>query len=206
MSECLKDKPISTSPNDHFVAKLMPVVKTQARIVFRQLPQPEREEATQGAIAIAFAFYADLVAKQKLEKLFPSKLADFACRHVRCGRILGGRLNSREVLAPKAQRKHRFTVTPFSAVADESSRRLSNQLDGHRRYSVLDRVAFLIDYPKWLASLPKRARQAARALSMGEMPSQVADRLAISRGRISQLRCELRQSWHRFHGEPVPTA
>ena len=61
------------------------------------------------------------------------------------------------------------------------------------------RTTFRIDLPAWLASLTPQHRQTAEMLAMGERPSSVALRLAVSPSRISQIRDELHESWIAAH-------
>lgn len=55
-----------------------------------------------------------------------------------------------------------------------------------------------------MRSFSLRDRRIAEQLAMGEKTSAVANRFELSCGRISQLRRELHDSWHRFHREEVP--
>jgi len=56
-------------------------------------------------------------------------------------------------------------------------------------------AAFRIDFEEWLASLPPDKSELVNALSGGETPSEVAAARKLSRGRVSQIRKELAQSW-----------
>ena len=66
---------------------------------------------------------------------------------------------------------------------------------------VPDQVAFRIDFPAWLATLTERDREAALQLVDGERTRDVAREIGVSKGRVSQIRRELQEGWHRFHGE-----
>ena len=71
---------------------------------------------------------------------------------------------------------------------------------------VPDIVAFRIDFADWLKSLRRRDRRVAEALSLGHTTGHVARKFRVSDGRISQLRRELAESWHRFVGDDGPAA
>src|ERR1700676_362225 len=80
--------------------KVLPAVETHARIRFRRLNADQREEAIQETIAAAYLNYQLAAAQGKLNVVRPSSLADFAVRHVRTGRHVGGSQNSaRDVMS-----------------------------------------------------------------------------------------------------------
>ncbi len=62
-------------------------------------------------------------------------------------------------------------------------------------------AAMRLDFAAWLKSLPGRLRRIAEFLAMGETTTAAAGKFRVSAGRISQIRKELHQAWHRFHGE-----
>lgn len=72
--------------------------------------------------------------------------------------------------------------------------------DSHRT-TPADAACFRVDFEQWLSELPDRHQQLALALAEGERPGDLAKRLKLSPGRISQLRAELRDAWDAFHGE-----
>lgn len=55
-----------------------------------------------------------------------------------------------------------------------------------------------IDFWAWLASLPRRDRWIEWLLAAGEAVGSIAKRFGLTPGRISQMRCELYDSWHVF--------
>lgn len=56
-----------------------------------------------------------------------------------------------------------------------------------------------IDIEGWLDSLAFRDRCVATLLAVGERTSDVAQRLGITAGRVSQLKRMLAKSWAEFH-------
>ena len=56
-------------------------------------------------------------------------------------------------------------------------------------------AAFRIDFETWLESLPSNKQEFVTQLGKGETPSEVAQKYKLSRGRVSQIRTELAQSW-----------
>src|SRR4051794_7621835 len=94
--------------------QLLSVVQTHAQIQFRRLPTPHREEAVQEAIAAACLTYQVAAAQGKLGLVHPSTLANFAVRHVRQGRHVGGKMDAaQDVLSPVCQRRHRVKVEGY---------------------------------------------------------------------------------------------
>jgi hypothetical protein len=63
-----------------------------------------------------------------------------------------------------------------------------------------------IDFPAWLETLGSRNRKIALSLAAGETTKAVARRFQISPSRVSELRRELQDDWHWFHGEAGDTA
>ncbi|HEV3303734.1 MAG TPA: hypothetical protein VG055_29040 [Planctomycetaceae bacterium] len=58
-----------------------------------------------------------------------------------------------------------------------------------------------IDFADWLKTLSTRDRRLAEKLALGETTGCVARSFRISAGRVSQLRHNLCENWHRFVGE-----
>src|SRR5579862_2340947 len=89
--------------------QVMPAIQTNAAIQFRRLHAEQRAEATQEALAAACLSYHDLAVSGRLDVAYPSSLATYAVRHVRGGRHVGGRQDSRkDVMSPAAQRRFGF--------------------------------------------------------------------------------------------------
>jgi hypothetical protein len=64
-----------------------------------------------------------------------------------------------------------------------------------------DTAAMRIDFSVWLGSLPHRLRRIATFLARGETTLAASKRFRLSPGRISQLRRELFEAWHKFQGD-----
>jgi hypothetical protein len=72
-----------------------------------------------------------------------------------------------------------------------------------RNSSPAEIAACRLDFRAWLRRLDRGRRALATRLARGESTTEVANRFGVSSGRISQLRNELRNSWHLFHNEPA---
>ena len=74
---------------------------------------------------------------------------------------------------------------------------------GDPRSDPADVAAFTIDYAQWHAQLIGAPLRVCDLLADGYRPSDVADLVSLSRGRVSQLRGELALSWDDFQGGDV---
>ncbi|HZK81413.1 MAG TPA: hypothetical protein VFC46_10110 [Humisphaera sp.] len=188
---------------------IMPSVQTHAKIRFRKLPAERREEAIQETIAAACMHYQLAAVQGKLDVVRPGPLADFAVRHVRTGRHVGGKQNgAKDVLSPVCHKRHGVTVINFHAHCAGIGRGA-----GWRQVAIEDRkvpipdlAAFRIDYAHWLRTLTRRDRKIIAAFTSGEGTAAVAGRFGISPGRVSQLRRKYEHLWHVYQGEPTGRA
>jgi Helix-turn-helix domain len=187
--------------------QVLPAVLTHAKIQFRRLGAQRREEAIQETIATACVNYQLAAAQGKLNVVRPGSLADFAVKHVRAGRRVGGHQDAaRDVMSPVCQRRHRVEVVSIDHHRLPAS--LRNGTDGWRQLVLADRkvpvpdlAAFRVDFGQWFQTRSRRDRSIISWLIAGESPSVVADRFGISRGRVSQLRRRYEQEWRTFQGE-----
>jgi hypothetical protein len=187
--------------------QVLPAVLTHAKIQFRRLGAQRREEAIQETIATACVNYQLAAAQGKLNVVRPGSLADFAVKHVRAGRRVGGHQDAaRDVMSPVCQRRHRVEVVSIDHHRLPAS--LRNGTDGWRQLVLADRkvpvpdlAAFRVDFGQWFQNRIRRDRSIISWLIAGESPSVVADRFGISRGRVSQLRRRYEQEWRTFQGE-----
>jgi len=209
-------KPRSYHPDDFL--PLMTVVQRHAAVVFRGLPQVEREEAIAEAVASAFLAYRRLCDRGiDPVREFPSMMATFAVRQVKDGRHVGSRMSSKDVLSARAQRKHGFHVQSLpistrrphedvhSAVSGQRVMdTFEERLHENRRTPVPEQAAFRIDFPQFMRSLSQRDLRLATFLSMGNSAKQAAGKFGVSPGRVTQLRQGWCREWHRLNDEESP--
>ncbi len=180
---------------------MVPRIRRQARISFRNARPELREELIHEVVTNCFAAYARLVELGKEELAFPTALARFAIGQVRVGRKVGNRLRIREVMSRYAQHKKGFQVErldQFHAEAKEWRQILIED----RRAGPAEIAACRIDFASWLRLLPSRRRRIALALASGETTTAAAKKFGVTAARISQLRQWLKRSWEAFQGEP----
>lgn len=90
---------------------ILPRIELHARVYFRGLRCPDHQaEAVQETLALCWKYFVRLVQRGKDPLAFPTVLAAYAARHVRCGRRLCGQEKGKDVLSPLAQQRHRFAV------------------------------------------------------------------------------------------------
>jgi len=183
---------------------ILPAIKTHAQIRFRKLPAERRQDAVQEAIAAACLTYQLAAAHGRLTVVKPGPLADFAVRHVRTGRHVGGKQDAaKDVLSPVAHRRHGVRVYSYCFHrSGEGTEGWQQVAIAERSASIPDTAAFRIDFAHWLKSLAHRDRRIIAAFVSGERTSAVADRFGLSWGRISQLRRKYERAWRIFQGEP----
>ena len=187
---------------------VLPVVQTHAKIQFRRLRPERREEAIQEAIASACQSYRLLAARGKLHIARPGMIAEYAVKHVRNGRHVGGHQDAaQDVLSPVAQRRHGVRVVGLGPRGAILSRKMLGQTDGWRQVAIEDRkmaipdlAAFRIDYAHCLRAMSRRNRKIISAMVSGERTVDLAFRFVLSQGRISQLRRRFEDAWSRFQG------
>jgi len=177
--------------HERFLA-MLPRIRRQALIAFRDRGDEVRQELVAEVIANAFRAYTQLVRRGKHDLAYPTPLAQYAIRQVRDGRRVGGRLKATDILSPCASRLHGFTVERLNR-RDPQDGIWGEMLVEDRRAGPAQTAAARMDLAAWLHTLSKRNRQIAKALSLGETTGSVASRFGLSAGRVSQLRDWLRR-------------
>ena len=186
---------------------ILPTVQTHAKIRFQKLPAEQREEAIQETIAAACVQFQVAAIQGKLSAVRPGPLADFAVRHVRTGRHVGGKQNAaKDAMSPAAQARHRFTTSSIDLYENDAGEWRQLAIADHRNDPIPDTAAFRIDYARWLRTLTRRDRRIIAAFTSGDTTKAVAGRFGISPGRVSQLRRKYEHLWHVYQGEPTGRA
>jgi hypothetical protein len=196
-----RPQPAATAWHAGFLA-MLPTIRLHARIAFRYLDPQAREEAVQEVVCNAMLAYLRLLHRGKVDLAYPSVLARYGVAQTRDGRLVGGHLNCKDVSSEYCQRQKGVIVERLDRFDREDEQWMEAVVEDHRT-PVAEQVAFRCDFPVWLASLPRRNRRIAKALSVGHTTGEVARRFNVSAGRISQLRREFQDAWQQFHGEPL---
>jgi hypothetical protein len=184
---------------DRFL-ELLPQIRTQARLAFRNEPPELREELIAEAIANCFVAFVRLMDRGLDDVIYPTPLAKFAIKQVRSGRKVGSQLNVNDVSSNYAQKAKGFVLEDLDRF-DQQRGEWREILIEDRHAGPAETAASRIDVGEWLQSLPKRTRQVAETLATGEMTKKAAKKHGVSSGRISQMRRELMDNWQAFQGE-----
>lgn len=184
--------------HDRFLG-ILPRIQTHARIYFRDIKcHVRRADCIAEAVALAWKWFVRLARRGKDATQFPSTLATFAVKWVRCGRRLTGQERSKDVLSPLAQRRRNFAVGKLPDFATLNGNPLEEALVDNTRSPVPDQVQFRLDFPVWRASHSHRDRRIIDAMAMNERTLDLAATFGLSPGRISQKREEFKKDWLQF--------
>lgn len=192
--------------------KVLPAVQQHAESRFRRLGADRRDEAIQETIAAACVSFQLAAAQGKLNVVHPNSLADFAVRHTRTARHVGGGQDAaKDVMSPSCQRRQHVEVISIDRHRLPAS--LRDGTDGWKRIAVEDRkaaipdlAAFRIDFTQWLQMFTHRDREIIGFLGGGDTTMAVAERFGLSEGRVSQLRRKFERLWRTFQGEAEEAA
>jgi hypothetical protein len=193
-------------------------MELHARVYFRGLRCPAHQaEAVAETLALCWQYFVRLVERGKDPLAFPTVLAAYAARHVKCGRRLCGLEHGKDVMSSLAQRRHGFAVEQLPASTATSFEERYTTGVGQRRQDayeerlrdntvtpVVEQVCFRLDFPAWLRTLTARERRLVRAMAQGERTLDLGRRFGLSAARVSQLRRELHNDWRHFLGEDPP--
>jgi hypothetical protein len=175
---------------------IVPRIQLHGEIVFRGVNDPDkRDELVAEMVALCWVWFQRLAQQGKDGSQFPSALARFAAQRIRCGRRLCGREPPQDVISPRAQKLHGFSVGSMSVLAEA--------LQDNTRTPPPDAAAFRCDFPAWRSIRSDRDRRLIDELMQGERTRDLAGRFGVSEARISQLRRDLHDDWERFCEEKV---
>src|SRR6185295_10116706 len=111
--------------------------------------EEKKEEACAEALALAWKWFVRLVKKGKDATQFSSALATFASKAVRCGRRVAGMERAKDVLSPRAQRLHGFSVGSLPDVSTLEGNVYDEALQDNTQTPVPEQLAFRVDFPRW---------------------------------------------------------
>ena len=183
--------------------KLLPNIERQARFHFRHLRGENCEDAIHEVIANSFCAFRRLAELSRVNEAYASVLVRFAVAQYRVGRRVGCQLNSRDVQSTPGFYLFGFRLESLSDLSDGVASWAETLVDNSST-PVPDQAAFRIDFPEWLSRLNRQNRKLVQFLLLGNSAAEAARRFRRSRGRISQIRSELRDNWAAFHGEQPP--
>jgi hypothetical protein len=180
--------------------EMAPAIERHAQAAFRYLRAEARGEMVQEVLCNCCRAYARLAELGKTDIAYTSVLARFGVAQARAGRKVGNRLNCRDVLHPYCQKVKKLTVERLDQY-DATDKSWSEAVVEGKTAGPAEIAATRIDFSTWLELLPRRLRKLATFLANGETTSAASRRFHLTPGRISQLRGQLFQAWHRFQGD-----
>jgi hypothetical protein len=188
-----------------FLNSVLPKVVSHGRVYFRHLRSAElKEEYLAEMVALTWKWHLRLAERGKDAARFPTALATFAARAVRCGRKLTGMDRAKDVLSPSARQRHGFAVAKLPDYSTLDGSPLHEALHDNTQSPVDEQVCFRIDFPAWRLTRAERDRRLLDDLMLGGRTLDVAGKYGLSPGRVSQLRRELHDDWVLFCAEPPP--
>lgn len=192
----------SASPRltDDFVA-MLPAIRTIARKAFRARNYSDREELVAEAIASSFVQYCGLLARGAANRAFATPLGHYGVRHAHVGRRVGGHLNMDDVSSAYCRRHRKVSLLRFTCTSSGEQSGWRELVVEDRRAGPADVAVTRLDFQEWLNRLPEREHRIALYLASGEPTCNAAVHFGVSRGRISQIRDELRRSWEEYQSE-----
>jgi len=153
--------------------KIYPVILGYCRKAFRG--HHDEEELTAEAVTVAFLGWESLQRRAKTAS--PLSVAFYAVRRARSGRKV----------CTSDRKRDAFNLP--RCVEPDIIARLAGDDDP------AEEAALRIDFPAYMATQPDMKRQACRMFLRGESTKDVARRLRVSCGRVSQVRRELVDGW-----------
>lgn len=176
-------------------------IETHAQIFFRWIRcWHTRQDKIQEVRSLAWKWIRSLHKAGKTWWAYISRLADYACRAVKCGRKVAGMISAHDVLNEINQCRKGFAVGKLSDYETLSDNPLTDALIDNTQTPVDEQVCFRLDFPRFRNAYQPRQRQIMDALALGHRTQDVARQFRLSECRISQMRREFMNDWSRFCG------
>ena len=157
-----------------FLNSVLPKVVSHGRVYFRHLRAERQEEAVAEMVALSWAWHRRLAERGKDATQFPTAIATFAARAVRCGRRLAGMDRAKDVLSPQAQQRQGFAVGKLPDCGTLDGSPLAEALHDNTQTPPDEQCAFRIDFPAWRATHAERDRRLLDDLMVGGRTLEVA--------------------------------
>jgi hypothetical protein len=194
---------------------ILPRIELHAYVYFRGVKCADRrEDYVQETRALAWKYFVREIERGKDPLAYVSQIALFAARHARSGRRVCGQEKGKDVLSPRAQQRHSFTVERLPSSTATPHQDLYGAVQGQRKQDVLEerlrdntqtpvpeQVAFRLDWPAWLTTITERDRRLVEDLALNHRTQDLAQKYGLSPARISQKRREFHDDWERFCGD-----
>jgi hypothetical protein len=177
---------------------ILPRIELHGRCFFRHKKGDKRDEAVAEMVALTWRSFVSCARNGKDATTFPMAVTRYAAQAVHNGRRLCGQEKIKDVLSPRAQQRHSFTVVSLPEGSSLHGNVFDEALIDNTRTPVDDQVAFRLDFPAWRLTRSDRDRRVIDGLMGGERTLDVAAKHGPTAGRISQLRRDFMEDWTRF--------
>jgi hypothetical protein len=201
--------PASGLPEDIFLA-LLPKLQKHAQIQFRSTACADRRaDKIAEVIALAWQWHVRLLERGKDVRQFTMVFIYLVVTAVKSGRRVTGMEKLKDVLSPRAQRRHGFVVDSLSARPmpcqggslqreQKATSSYEERLHDNTVTPPADAAAFRIDFPQFLMTHSCRDRAVAMFLAQDHSAKEAAEEFKISPGRVTQLRKRWHKEWQAF--------
>ncbi|WP_020474162.1 sigma-70 family RNA polymerase sigma factor [Zavarzinella formosa] len=174
--------------HERFLA-VLPKIEEVGHHHFRYWGKEKCAEAVQEMTAQAWKSYLSADLQGKEPDSFICVLAKRCCQHVKAGRRAAGGFMSTDVSDRTNQLRAGFKV----AQEPEDGLSPMDTVVDNRHSSPADCAAFKTDMRTWLERMTPKKRAIVTDMMTGEDTSTLAEKHAVSRGRISQIRRECKE-------------
>jgi hypothetical protein len=199
---------------------VLPRIERHARIVFRYIKcWHTKQDKIQEVRSLTWKWIRRLNKLGKKWWHFIAPLGCYACRAVKSGRKVAGMISAKDVLNEITQAKRGFmvqglphsTATAFEQMyakphGQQHQDAFEERLQDNTMTPVPEQVAFRIDFPAWRKTRTLRDRRLMDDMMAGHRTKNLAQKHRMSEGRISQLRRDFHEDWHRFCAVPDDAA
>lgn len=168
----------STTPTAAQFEALLPELQSRAERMSRRLPRRYQRDAADDALGAMYLNHAQ--AAQRGKRLNGEALGWAAAQHLRHRSLVTQR-------AYPSRRREDFVSLDSPDHPAPIAERLARAITSDERADPAVRVQQAVDWRAFARTQPKRMRRVLLDLSVGHAKSEIAARLGISRGRLSQL-------------------
>lgn len=183
----------------HFIAALPRITAhAEVKFGFLQRKNPEKfEDCVRKVEELAWReYYRIRIKGEKDPDTFIATIADFSVRQVKDGRDVARMERAKDVLSPRAQRKKGFYVgkLPEHDTCEHDCEPLEALID-YRVGDPGDIAAFRLDVPAFRESLTPPQQQVMDAAVAGDTTTEMAARLKVTPGAVSQMRRRIAEKY-----------
>lgn len=180
---------------------LLPRIRRAIRLTIRNLPKKtDREEALQETDCLAWQGWRLAVLRGKNPATFSWAIGRFAGKQLLQGRRIAGK-HGCNIFGGTGQGESNRPIQPLArSQGGELLHQVVACLAENLKTPPPDQAAFRIDFRVWVERLPRRSQRQVALSIAGWRTKEMAQRLGVTPGAISQHRRALAESWSAFQG------